>query len=379
MLIKHKLITNTIVTIVSMLAMLLLMNFTSSSLKQDIKLAQNIGKIEAGILQLRSHEKDFLARKKSLYIDAFNSESAMLQANINQLKHDLKNISVSADEPNKLSNLLNNYQQVFNNVVETQRRIGFDPKSGFYGELGEAAHNAEKAIGDSVMFFKMMLEVRSSEKNYMLLLDDQYIDKFQGDLHTLYKSVQTSYLVQSQKNSILTALDSYKVAFLSLVSEQQTLGYHDNDGLQKTMNESAEQVKAVQASLVRKTDQAVNDYVSQIKQITYILFTVALLISIFIGWALSHSIMSAILHIKNSIVRISETNDLTVKVSTKSNDELSDMAKAFNYMISNFQSLLVSVKKSEATSKKTTEILTENPLWADFIYEECLKDSDKRK
>jgi len=198
-------------------------------------------------------------------------------------------------------------------------------------------------------------------------------------LHTLYKSVQTSYLVQSQKNSILTALDSYKVAFLSLVSEQQTLGYHDNDGLQKTMNESAEQVKAVQASLVRKTDQAVNDYVSQIKQITYILFTVALLISIFIGWALSHSIMSAILHIKNSIVRISETNDLTVKVSTKSNDELSDMAKAFNYMISNFQSLLVSVKKSEATSKKTTEILTENPLWADFIYEECLKDSDKRK
>ncbi|MFT6904726.1 MAG: methyl-accepting chemotaxis protein [Oleiphilaceae bacterium] len=379
MLIKHKLTSNTIVTIVSMLAMLLLMNFTSSSLQQDITLAQNIGKIEAGILQLRSHEKDFLARKKTVYIDAFNTESSVLQANISRLKHDLKSIYVSADEPNKLSNLLNNYQKIFNNVVETQRRIGFDPKSGFYGELGEAAHNAEEAIGDSVMFFKMMLEVRSSEKNYMLLLDDKYIDKFQNDLNNLYKSVETSYLVQSQKNLILNSLDTYKIAFLSLVSEQQALGYNDNDGLQKAMNESAAQVKAVQASLVSKTDQAMDDYVSLIKQITYILFTVALLISIFIGRALSHSIMSAILHIKNSIVKISETNDLTVKVSTKSNDELSDMAKAFNYMISNFQSLLVSVKKSESTSDKATEILAENPLWADFIYEECLNDNDDNK
>lgn len=375
MLIKHKLITNTVVTVVSMLAMLLLMNFTSSSLQQDITLAQNIGKIEAGILQLRSHEKDFLTRKKSVYIDAFNTESATLQTNIHRLKLDLKSIYVSADEPNRLSSLLDNYQKIFNNVVETQRKIGFDPKSGFYGELGLAANNTEAAIGDYVMFSKMMLEVRSSEKNYMLLLDDKYIDAFQEDWNDLYNSVKKSYLVQSQKNLILSSLDEYKTAFLSLVSEQQILGYHDNDGLQKAMNESAEKVKDVQASLVIKTDQAVDEYVTLLKQMTYILFSVALLISISIGWALSHSIMSAILHIKNSIVKISETNDLTVKVSTKSDDELSDMAKAFNYMIANFQSLLASVKKSESTSTKTTEILAANPLWADFIYEECLKDN----
>ena len=359
--------------------MLLLMNFTSSALKQDITLAQNIGKIEAGILQLRSHEKDFLARKKSVYIDAFNTETSKLQANIRQLKQDLKSIYVSADEPIKLSSQLNNYQQFFNNVVETQRRIGFDPQSGFYGELREAAHNAEEAIGDSVMFYKMMLQIRSSEKNYMLLLDDQYIIKFGEDFNNLYTSVQKSYLVQSQKNLILNALDTYKVAFLSLVSEQQILGYHDDEGFQKAMNASALKVQLTQAQLVRKTNEAINDYVHLFKQMTYILFTLALLISIFIGWALSHSIMNAILHIKDSIVKISETNDLTIEVSTKSNDELSDMAKAFNYMISNFQSLLVSVKKSEATSDKATEILAENPLWADFIYEECLEDSKDNK
>ncbi|MCG6201850.1 HAMP domain-containing protein [Psychromonas antarctica] len=377
MLIKHKLITNTVVTIVSMIAMLLLMNFTSSSLRQDTALAQNLGKIEAGILQLRSHEKDFLARKKSVYIDEFNTDSAILQANINQLKDDLKSINVSADQPIKLSNMLNTYQQIFNSVVETQRRIGFDPQSGFYGELKVAALNAKEAIGDSVMFFKMMLEIRSSEKDYMLLHDDQYIEKFNNDFNDLYTSVKKSYLVQSQKDLIINALDTYNVAFLSLVKEQRILGYNENEGFQKALNDSALKAQFAQIELVRKTNEAASHYLSNLMQLTYGLFSLALLVSIFIAWALSRNIMGAITHIKDSIVRISETNDLTIAVSTKSNDELADMAKAFNYMISNFKNLLTSIKKSEDAPDKKTEILAEDSIWADFIYEESLKGNDK--
>lgn len=379
MLIKHKLISNTIVTIVSMVAMLVLMNFASSSFKQDITIAQNIGNIESGIWQLRSHEKDFITRKKSEYIDTFNTEITLLQTEINELKGDLKNIGTSVDEAKQLSQLLNDYQQIFSDVVETQRRIGFDPQSGYYGQLREAAHSAEEEIGDSVTFYKMMLQIRSSEKNYMLLLDDKYINTFIEDYDNLYASVKKSYLVTSQKNSILSSLDAYKEAFMSLVHDQQLLGYHSNDGLQKKMNESAAQVNQILDSLVTRINQAVTEYMGSIKQLTYIFFAAALLISIIITWFISHSIMSAILHIKNSIVKISETNDLTIAVSTKSNDELSDMAVAFNYMISNFQSLLSSVKKSQEKSESSEDLLADNPLWADFIYDELLEGKKEDK
>ncbi len=360
MLIKHKLTTNTIVTIVSMLAMLLLLNFSSTSLQQDITLAQNIGKIEAGILQLRSHEKDFLARKKSEYIDQFNAESSMLQKGIEQLKIDLDIINVSAEEAIRLGKTLTEYQQYFTEVVETQKRIGFDPKSGLSGKLGKAVNEAEAAIGESISFLNMMLKTRSSEKNYIHLLDDKYVKNFQVNFDALHKDVKKSYLVSTQKKAILAALDSYKTTFLALVKEQKKLGYHAHDGLQKSLNESAHQVQKIQTNLVAKTDAAVSDYVKSIKQMTYILFAVALFISIAIGWVISRSIMDGILYIKNSIVKISETNDLTVSISTKNNDELADMGKAFNNMIANFQHLIVSVNQSVGSLNNATDTLSDN-------------------
>lgn len=360
MLIKHKLITNTIVTIVSMLAMLLLMNFTSSSLQQDITLAQNIGKIEAGILQLRSHEKDFLARKKSEYIEQFNSESATLHDDIKQLAIDLEMLDIPADESIKLSKALTQYQKHFTDVVATQKRIGFDPQSGLNGKLAKAVKEAETAIGNSISFLNMMLTVTSSEKNYIHLLDDKYVKSFQTSFEPLHKSVKKSYLTNTQKKAILKALGSYNSTFLALVKEQKKLGYHAHDGLQKSLNDSASEVQTIQASLVAKTNIAVTTYIESIHSLTYLLFTVALLISIAIGWILSRSIMSGISYIKNSIVKISETNDLTISLTTDSHDELADMGKAFNSMIKNFQHLIVSVNSSVTSLNKATGTLSDN-------------------
>ncbi|WP_354622614.1 methyl-accepting chemotaxis protein [Psychromonas sp. MME2] len=379
MLIKQKLRASTLVTAVSMLAMLLLMTFAATSFKQDIVLTENIGKIETSIWKLRTHEKDFLVSKKNEYYETFNNEILALQTQINKLDYDLRNINRSSEEPLRLGKLLNEYQNIFIEVFNTQKRIGFDSQSGFYGQLRETAHTAEVEIGDSVMFHKMMLNVRNSEKNYMLLLDDKYIDIFTEDFDNFYADVKKSYLVTPQKNAILSALDAYKNAFMSLIAAQQQLGYNDNDGLRKKLNETVSKISIVQASLVTTINDVITDYIDSMKQMTYILFAVALFISMIVTWFISHSIMGAILHIKNSIIKISETNDLTISVSTKSNDELADMAKAFNYMVSNFQRLLASVKKSEATSADSKKILEENPLWADFIYDELLEGSKDKK
>ena len=382
MLIKHKLVSNTIVTIVSMLAMLLLLNFSSASLQQDITLVQKIGKIEAGVLQLRAHEKDFLARKKNEYIVQFDAESSKLQTSILQLKSALKVINVSAEESIQLGKALSEYQQYFTEVVETQKRIGQDPKRGLSGKLGKAVNDAETAISDSMSFINAMtflndlLKVRSSEKNYLYLLDDKYIQDFQDNFAVLHSSVKESYIVSSQKKAILAALASYQTTFLALVKEQKRLGYHAEDGLQKLLNESAQQVTKIQTNLVAKTDAAVSNYIQSIKQITYLLFAVALFVSIAIGWIISHSIMNGILSIKTSIVRISETNDLTISLSTKNNDELADMASAFNNMIANFQHLIVSVNQSVTSLNNATGTLAKNIHQANSGVESQMQETD---
>jgi len=377
MLIKNKLIINTTVTISSMLAMLFLMNFSASSAQQEILLAQNTSKIEAGVLQLRLHEKNFLVRKKVSYAEQFNDQITNLKLRIEKLKEDLKEINISSLETISLSQNLTNYERFFSKVVESQKRIGFTPQDGLYGDLSDAANNVEAAIADSVIFLKMMLEVRSSEKNYMLLFDDKYLVKFNNDFDVLHNSVKTSFLVRSQKKQTLEALDVYKATFFLLTNEKQKLGHHYDEGFQKTMNQNAIEFQANLMGLVKQSNEASSEYMSEIMKITYVLFLLALLISIFTGWALSRNIITAISHIKDAIMKISESNDLTIVVETKSKDEFADIAKAFNYMISNFQTLLTSIKKSETNSEKAPEIFIEDSFWNDFILEEFPEDDKK--
>ncbi|WP_354625637.1 methyl-accepting chemotaxis protein [Psychromonas sp. MME2] len=360
MLIKNKLIANAAVTIVSMVAMLLLINFSSSSLQQDIKLVQNIGKIEAGILQLRSYEKDFLARKENGYITSFNDEVAQLQSRIKVLETDLGLINVPVDEALQLAVVLNEYQQYFSELVATQSAIGFDLKSGLNGQLADAVSATEQAIGDSMSFLNLMLKIRSSEQNYIRQLDDRFITVFQDDYEILHADVKKSYLISTQKKAILEGLENYQSSFLALIKEQKKLGYNATDGLQKSMNESALKVTEIQNNLIAKVNVAVDTYVDEIKQVTNILFAVALFVSIAIAWVIARSIMNGISYIKNSIIKISETNDLTISLATDNKDELADMGKAFNSMIANFQRLIVSVNNSVGSLNNATATLTDN-------------------
>jgi len=392
MLIKHKLIANTLITIVSMIAMLLLIEFSSSSLQQDIKLAQNIGKIGAGILQLGSHEKDFLARKESAYITLFDDEISQLQKKIKELESELALINISAQEAVQLGRVLRNYHQYFSDVVDTQTVIGFDQNSGLNGELASAVKLTEDAIGGKGAYayliaknkninvmLKMknlnsLLKIRFSEQNYMRLLDDKYIDTFNKDFSRFYGNTKNNFPKGAQKTAILTELENYQNTFFELIEAQKKLGYSATGGLQKSMNESALQVKNMQNNLVTKIDVAIDNYIRKIKQITYILFAVALFFSIAIAWIIAHSIMHGISSIKNSIVKISDTNDLTISLSTENKDELADMAKAFNTMIANFKHLIISVNHSvtgvnNATSTLKGNIYTANQGIASQIQE----------
>ncbi|WP_022942653.1 hypothetical protein [Psychromonas hadalis] len=78
-------------------------------------------------------------------------------------------------------------------------------------------------------------------------------------------------------------MKEYKEIFLAFAEEQKTLGLSPSHGLQKAMQERAQQVKTFQASLVSKNNTAVTEYITSIKQLTDGLFSIALLISFTTG------------------------------------------------------------------------------------------------
>ncbi|WP_019615925.1 methyl-accepting chemotaxis protein [Psychromonas ossibalaenae] len=377
MLIKHKLIANTLISIVAMLTMLLLLNFSSSSLKKDITLAQDIGAIESGILQLRHYEKDFISRKKVIHVEHFNSEAQQLAEQLDSVALTLEQMNIPAAEIPVLSAALNEYRQHFSNLVDSQKRIGLNTRDGLYGKLTAAVRQVERVIGtDDFEALSQTLQLRRYEKDFLMENDRKHIRKFERLFKKFAAGIKTSSLSLSQKTSINYSLNNYQKAFQALAQEQKVLGYDAHSGLRKALFDSAAKVIETQGTLVSSTDQAITDYVQSISKVTYILFAGALILSIVIGSIVSRNIMNGISHIKNSMVEIARSNDLTIVVPTKNNDELAEMAKSFNGMIANFHSLILSVKQSAANVSQATGILASNIHQANLGVESQMQETD---
>ncbi|WDE04700.1 methyl-accepting chemotaxis protein [Thalassomonas viridans] len=377
MLIKHKLIANTLVLVAAMLSMLAIINYSVSSLEDDLKIAREVANVETEVLQLRRHEKDFLARKELEYSDKFNKQMKELNRDVNVLGEDLAKADVDITEIAALRRILAQYQQHFGALVASQKKIGLHPKDGLYGQLRGAVHDVEELIGaQDFELLAGMLQLRRNEKDFMLRLDDKYVGRFKNNIGVLQGKVTGSELDAGQKGQINDLLANYQAAFLELVQEQKHLGYSSANGLLKEMRSTVHQVDKVMASLLKKNEDLVAEHKHWINISSYLIAVIVLILSIGFAVFLSRSIISAISEMKSTMEVVAKTNDLTVVVDESGKDELADMAKVFNAMIASFRSLIVEVNHSVTTLNGATQSLAENISVSNVGVEAQIQETD---
>lgn len=377
MLIKYKLIANTAILVFAMILMLILLNYESSSLQSNINIAKNIGSIKASILELRRDEKDFLARKELKYSDKFNQNMKSAEAQISMLADDFLKVGLSVPELNSMKNILVEYQSQFNEVVSLQKKIGLDPKSGLYGELRKAVHNVEKLIGnDNYQLLSEMLQLRRNEKDFMLRLNDKYVDKFEKNANAILLNVQNSNFSASKRQEVIALIKVYRAAFLNLVNSQRELGYDENIGVMGNMRAIVHKVDNKLVQLLSKSEKVVKDDVAFISTVAYSLFTVVLIIALISAWLIGKSILNRIYNLQHTMKSIAQSNDLTTTVDVSGGDELSEMAEVFNQMLTNFRSLIVEVNHSVNTLNSATGSLAENIYNANEGVETQMQQTD---
>jgi methyl-accepting chemotaxis protein len=361
MLIKHKLIANTGVLVLAMALMLGLLSYASNSLQHDIDVATNIGKVESSVLQLRRNEKDFLARKDLKYFDKFNKKMTELQQQVRVLEEGFKRSGSSLNEFSAMQSILTQYNQHFKRLVEMQKNIGLHPKDGLYGNLRSAVHDAEELIGkDNYQLRSEMLQLRRNEKDFMLRLDDKYVDRLKNNTAKLIINVNNSDFSSGKKSQIVDYLNTYETAFLSLVAAQQQLGYHAKMGILGEMRATVHKADGILAKLISKSQQMVIDDTSFVDTVAYSLFFIVLVIGLILAWIISQSILTRITDLKKVMEHIAQSNDLTTKVNVNGGDELADMANVFNQMLTSFRRLIVEVNSSVGTLNSATGSLSEN-------------------
>ncbi|MBA6337909.1 methyl-accepting chemotaxis protein [Colwellia sp. BRX8-7] len=361
MLIKHKLIANTGILVLSMVFMLGLLNFTMSSLETDIKIAREIGNIETEILQLRRNEKDFLARKDIKYFEAFSENYAELIRNISSLEQAYETIGKDLPELNKLRAVLNDYQQFFKDLVDAQKDLGLSSTDGLYGSLRSAVHVVEESIGNSdYKLLSNMLQLRRNEKDFMLRLDTKYVDRWNNNASSFVQDINVSNLSSDAKSQAIDNISLYEQAFTDFVAGQKRLGFTAKEGLKGDMRNAVHQVDEILDKLVLLSKNEVVEHTKFVDLVAYSVFFSILLIAISFAFFVSRSILLSINQLNETMKKVADTQDLSLTVSTHSDDELGEMATIFNNMLGKFRNLITAVNLSVDTVHEATDSLSKN-------------------
>ena len=361
MLIKHKLIANTGILVLSMVFMLGLLNFTMSSLETDIKIAREIGNIETEILQLRRNEKDFLARKDIKYFEEFSENYAELIRNIGSLEQAYETIGKDLPELNKLRAVLNDYQQFFKDLVDAQKDLGLSSTDGLYGSLRSAVHVVEESIGNSdYKLLSNMLQLRRNEKDFMLRLDAKYVDRWNNNASSFVQDINVSDLSSDAKSQAIDNISLYEQAFTDFVAGQKRLGFTAKEGLKGDMRNAVHQVDEILDKLVLLSKNEVVEHTKFVDLVAYSVFFSILLIAISFAFFVSRSILLSINQLNETMKKVADTQDLSLTVSTHSDDELGEMATIFNNMLGKFRNLITAVNLSVDTVHEATDSLSKN-------------------
>ena len=363
--IRNKLIAIAALVTIGMLGLLVLQHYSSNAIHslQETRLLN--AKIASGMLMLRRHEKDFLARTDLKYQKKFNDALASTLSIIDtQLEH-LQSQGLDTTGAGQTREVLQDYGNRFNDLVKIETTIGLDHKSGFYGALRDAVHQVEgkvKALGDHQLMADMLM-LRRREKDFMLRWDLKYLDKFNKDFETFATHLNARDYPAASKQEITTLMQSYRERFHGFVQGAQEKGLNSKSGIRGKMRETVHQTETLLATMDDKLQAAV---VSKENALTKTAWGIAiLLLALVIGSVVlvTLSIIRPINRLRGIMQDVAANKDLKIRSDIDGHDEIAEMSHAFNDMIDVFDDSVHEVFQSTvmlSTASEELSMITQN-------------------
>jgi len=287
------------------------------------------------VLQVRRREKDFVARLEKKYVEIVNGH-------IDEAKQVADKIIALDVDPRVVSNAkeikadLDRYRTSFAQLTAALEHKGFDETLGLRGEFRNAAHDVEAVLekNDLREGEVIYLMMRRHEKDYMIRLDDKYLQKNAASLKELRTLVAASALGEEAKRQIDTELEKYRVAFAELVQQNQVVDEHLKEikGFADDAMEKAGLVEDVSTEVGNAEEQAIVASAESSKTLMWALIVGAALIGGGFAYFLTRSIVAPL----NRAVAVAEhiaIGDVSMTIEAPGSDEVGQLLKAMEKMV----------------------------------------------
>ncbi|MEZ9232716.1 methyl-accepting chemotaxis protein [Vibrio amylolyticus] len=285
---------------------------------------------EINLLTLRRHEKDFLARQDTKYLDRFDKTLEVLQTRISGIEALLngQNTQIS-NSVNRSLETLTLYQTQFHQLADKLIEIGRKSNTGFTEEANLTRNALTKEIalvGDAEL-----------QASYALVLDKsiQFSESATEEtLNELVNELKSFSEVAARYDFIEEAALNFSNATAQVTEAYLVLGLNSNSGLlgklRSNVHQTEEEIHVLQDQITAISQQATAEVTFRLQMIGLVIALTVSLMLLFIG----KSITQRIGRITDLMKEISEGNgDLTVRMNAKGNDELAQLANSFDVFV----------------------------------------------
>lgn len=335
--IKNKLLG---LTAVSVTAILLIVSTTWSANEKLLEAnhaAIESKQLEVILLSLRRYEKDFLMRLDLSYETEFNKQIKFFYDELKILQKDLVLIDLRSESVEKLPQAIKDYQQGMATLIDAYVTLGLTKQEG----LRQSFYQHSEAFISQV-----------SRQNTNILQAYDLVQSAELFVATGKRSFLTSYQNNLETYDYQLA-ETYDEKYLALrssmehiIKQYELIGLSHKEGLRGQIRSDSHKVEEIfksfntqlNAEITRSHDNTAKLTVFLLALITIALITISLL--------LAKSIQQRIQSLSELMANIASNHDLTVEADVSGKDELSVMAKNFNYLLNSLRTLVGDVKGS---------------------------------
>ena len=350
--IKQKLYLLGTGVIVALLVLMGIFLFSQAQIKTINHADQQQAKLSRLISELRIAEKNFLLDSDLKY-----SESAKQQ--ISYIQDTLKQLKQTVDYPTVLSLLerieatVSEYQQRFSALEQAMIERGLTRKLGAYGALREATHQLEAVLDkrDDNKTLVTLLQLRRSEKDFMLRWEDGYVAKVTRIAKQLNSQLAGSASDQSK-------VEGYLVQFNRFADLSRKIGYTLTEGLKGELSAQGNDINSELNALSRDLNKQL---LQQQRQATWLPIAITVLIIalmiVMLFWV-TRSINKPLQTLKSQLSRIQATNDLSLQLDKHQDDEFGAAVDHVNQLLAYFRRVIENIRKTSSNVGELSQQLS---------------------
>jgi methyl-accepting chemotaxis protein len=361
-LIKHKLILNTVLLVVALVAMLGLFYNTQTNLEKLNSAKNLVVHQQVNMLTLRRHEKDFLARLDLSYEQKFNETMNSLFKDQARLKNVMDAYSIDTNTLLELTQDFKEYQADFLSVVTASKKLGLTPEKGLQGELRSAVHNIESELSalNQDALLVSMLQLRRYEKDFMLRNDPKYIASFNKTLDQLESALSKASLPTDKTQLLSSLTEQYRKSFNEYTDGKKALGLTSKEGKLLVMRASIHKTETALDALEVQLTQAIHAKTAFSMMLTEILCGIIIVVGVLFAWIINRTINSALSTIQTTMREIQTTHNIGLRIDLPAKDEIGFVASSINDMLRDFSRVIADANQTVKEMNTTTMQLSQN-------------------